>query len=147
MLTRERVWELISQLIIELIDYCFVPYNRNCIMMANISLPNSMIVGNAKKSFRDTIVIQHEMLLAELLQEYSEKKGYLKFRVISRAVNGAIVSFAEHSEFLMAELYSNKDKETAMNYAKGHLKNYLLYSLKNIDLMEDLTNVEKYRKL
>ena len=115
--------------------------------MANISLPNSMIVGNAKKSFRDTIVIQHEMLLAELLQEYSEKKGYLKFRVISRAVNGAIVSFAEHSEFLMAELYSNKDKETAMNYAKGHLKNYLLYSLKNIDLMEDLTNVEKYRKL
>ncbi len=144
-LTKDALWELIRQLVSDLIDYCFVPYNRACLMMVNISLPNSPIVGKAKKSFQDTIVMKHEMLLAELMQEYSERKGYLKFRVISRAVNGAIVSFAEHSEFLMAELYSNEDAETALMYAKGHLKNFILNSLKNVDSMEDLMHVEKYK--
>ena len=144
-LTKERLWELISQLVSELIDYCFVPYNRECIMMVNISLPNSPIVGKAKKSFQDTILAKQEMLLAELLQAYSERKGYLKFRVISRAVNGSIVSFAEHSEFLMSEVYSNKDKDQALAYAKGHLKNFVLTSLKNIDTIEDFSNVEKYK--
>ena len=143
-LTRERVWELIRKLVGELIDYCFVPYNRAFLMMLNVTLPNSRIVSNAQKLFQDTIVEKHEMLLAQLLQDYAERKGYLKFRVISRAVNGAIVSFAEHSEFLMSELYSNQDSAAALTYAKGHLKNFLLNSLKNIDSMEDFTKVEKY---
>lgn len=143
-LTKEHVWELIEQMVIDLIDYSFVPYNRACIVMLNIALPNSQIVETANKSFQDVILIQHEIFMAQLLSEYAEKKGYLKFRVISRAVNGAIVSFAEHQDFLLSEVYSNEDRENAILYAKGHLKNYILNSLKNIDLMEDITNVEKY---
>lgn len=85
--------------------------------------------------------------MAQLLQDYAERKGYLKFRVISRAVNGAIVSFAEHQDFLMSEVYVHDDQENqeaAVTYAKGHLKNFILNSLKNIDHMSDITNVEKY---
>ena len=144
-LTKENVWKLIKELIVDLIDYCFDPYNRACIMMVNVSLPNSRIVEIAKKQFQDTIVIQHEMFLAQLLQEYAERKGYLKYRVISRAVNGAIVSFAEHKEFLISELYSSEDRDQALYYAKGHLKNFILNSLRNIDSIVDITNVEKYK--
>ena len=144
-LTKDELWKLIDKLISELIDYCFVPYHRICIMMANVTLPNSPIVEKANKEFEKTIVVQHEMLLAQLLEDYSDRKGYLKFRVISRAVNGSIVSFAEHNEFLMDEIYLNKDADTALHYAKGHLKNFILSSLKNIDSIEDLTGVEKYK--
>jgi len=145
-LTKENSWDLIRQLVTELIDYCFVPYNRMCIMMVNVELPNSQIVENARKSFQDILLKRHEMLLAQLLQVYADRKGYLKFRVISRAVIGSIVSFAEHSEFLMAEVYSNQNSEMVLTYAKGHLKNYTLSSLKNIEAMSDFTNVEKYQK-
>lgn len=148
--TKENIWELIEQMVVDLIDYSFVPYNRACIMMLNISLPNSRIVENANRSFQDVILKQHEIFMAQLLQDYAERKGYLKFRVISRAVNGAIVSFAEHQDFLMSEVYlhetheDNDDREAAVTYAKGHLKNFILNSLKNIDDMKDITNVEKY---
>lgn len=145
--TKENIWELIEQMVIDLIDYCFIPYNREFIMMLNISLPNSRIVETANQSFQDVILIQREVFMAQLLQDYAERKGYLKFRVISRAVNGAIVSFAEHQDFLMSEVYIHEDhddKETAVTYAKGHLKNFILNSLKNIDIMKDITNVEKY---
>lgn len=148
--TKEHIWELIEQMVNELIDYSFIPYNRACIMMLNITLPNSVIVENASKSFQDVILEQHEIFMAELLQDYAERKGYLKFRVISRAVNGAIVSFAEHQDFLMSEVYVHKNRadhgenDLAVTYAKGHLKNFILNSLKNIDIMKDITKVEKY---
>lgn len=140
--TKECAWELIKQLVCELIDFCFVPYNRMCVMMVFIELPNSKIVEKAKNTFCDTLLVQQELLLAQLLQEYSGKKGYLKFRVISRAVNGSIVSFAEHNEFLMSEIYSNNDTKK-LEYAKGHLKNLMLNSLRSIDSIEDYMNVEK----
>lgn len=145
--TKEHIWELIEQMVNDLIDYSFIPYNRACIMMLNISLPNSPIVENANKAFQEVILKQHEIFMAQLLQDYAERKGYLKFRVISRAVNGAIVSFAEHQDFLMSEVYVHDDQENqeaAVTYAKGHLKNFILNSLKNIDHMSDITNVEKY---
>lgn len=142
--SREWAWKLINQMLCEFIDYCFDPYHRNCIMMVNVALPNSMIVANAKRSFAETLSEKQERFLAQLLEDYCGKKGCLKYRVISRAVNGAVVSFAEHNELLMSEVYSNREPEQALIYAKGHLKNFILNSLQRIDSMEDITHVEKY---
>ena len=140
--TKELAWELIHKLVGDLIDYCFVPYNRMCIMMLNIELPNSKIVDNARQTVQKTILAQQEILLAQLLQDYSEKKGSLECRVISRAVNGAIVSFAEHKEFLMTELYAAEDSTTLMK-SKEYLENLVLNGLQMIDNMKDYVNEEK----
>ena len=142
-LTKEAAWQLMEKQVLELIDYCLAPDNRSRIVMLNIALPESPIVDKACSSFQHTILEQQEMLLARLIDAYTGKRGILRARVISRAINGAIVSFAEHQEFLMNDVYANKDKEQAYRYAKGHLKNWIINSLKHLDEMEDLMKVEK----
>lgn len=142
-LNSENAWALIEKMIVDLIDYCLIPSNHACIMMLNIVLPDSWIVDTASKNFQNTILVQQELLLAQLIEAYSGKKAILRSRVISRAVNGAIVSFAEHQEFLMNDVYANEESEKALEYAKGHLKNFILNSLRHVDKIVDFTNVEK----
>ena len=140
-LTKEKAWELIGRHIDNLIDFCFVPQNRGKLMMLNVIVPDSVIVKKANATFQNTVLRKDELLLTQLIQCYSKKKGYLRARVVSRAVNGAIVSFSEHKDFLMTEVYSNSNPEQAAARTKNHLKNYVMNSIRTIDEMDEVSEI------
>lgn len=63
-----------------------------------------------------------EQLTADLLAAASEgRMNALKARVISRAINGAIVSFGEHPSFLLAEVRDGGE----VDFLKLYLRNFI----------------------
>ena len=70
-----------------------------------------------------------EMLLARLLLEVFQNKRFLHARTVSRAVNGAIITFAEHPDLLYNEVLTRQHKQ-ANEWMKGYLKNYIMGSLR-----------------
>jgi AcrR family transcriptional regulator len=134
---KETAWRLIQQVVGLQIDYCLEPSNREKIMMLYIVVPASKTAENLNLVFHTTVLHKIEMMLAQLIQIYSEKKGYLRSRTISRAVNGAIVSFSEHKDFLLNEVYVSEYSPNSINWMKEHLKGYILNSIQAADNLED----------
>lgn len=134
-LTKEEAAKLIAQVIDMQIDYCLDPDNRDKLMMLNISVPNSPIVSDSIKLLKNTVLNKIERLLAQLIQAYSNNKGYLRSRTISRAINGAIVSYAEHDSLLLDEVYLSKYAPYSLEWMKDHLKKFLIDS---IDVSDNL---------
>lgn len=128
-LTKEAALELIEQIIDTQIEYCLNPDNRDKIMMLNIAVPDSPIAEESIRLLKNTVMEKIERLLAQLIQAYSNNKGYLRSRTLSRAINGAIVSCAEHDSFLLDELYLSKYAPNSLEWMKGHLKKFLIASI------------------
>lgn len=136
-LDRQKAWELIERIVGIQIDYCLNPANRSKIMMLYIAIPESKLVDRVKQQLHNTVLHKIEMMLAQMIQIYSMKKGYLRSRTISRAVNGAIVSFSEHNDFLLNEVYISEYLPKSVTWMKSHLKEYILNSIKAADEIED----------
>lgn len=128
-LTKEAAARLIGQVIDMQIEYCLNPENRDKLMMLNVSVPDSPIVENSIKLLKNTVLNKIERLLAQLIQAYSKNKGYLRSRTISRAINGAIVSYAEHDSLLLDEVYLSKYAPHSLEWMKEHLKKFLIDSI------------------
>jgi AcrR family transcriptional regulator len=136
-LDRDTAWRLIERIVDLQINYCLEPGKRRRIMMLYIKVPDSKGVEKLNLALHNTVLHKIEMMLAQLIQIYSSKKGYLRSRTISRAVNGAIVSFSEHKDFLLNEVYIGEFSPNSVTWMKGHLKDYILNSIKYADNIDD----------
>lgn len=136
-LDRDTAWRLIEKIIDLQIDYCLNPANRSKIMMMYIIVPESKKSEEMNAILQSTVQHKIEMMLAQLIQIYSQKKGYLRSRTISRAVNGAIVSFGEHRNLLLDEVYVGKHSPNSIEWMKGHLKDFVFNSIKAADAIDD----------
>ena len=136
-LTKKKAAELIERVIDMQIEYCLNPSNRDKLMMLNVSLPDSPIVEDSIKLLKTTVLNKIERLLAQLIQAYSKNKGYLRSRTISRAINGAIVSYAEHDSLLLDEVYLSKYAPNSLDWMKEHLKKFLIDSIDVSDMIGD----------
>lgn len=136
-LDRDTAWSMIQEVVTMQIEYCLEPSNRAALMMLNIQVPDCKSVEGSLERLHLVVLNKIERILAQLIQAYSSKKGYLRARTISRAVNGAIVSFGEHREFLLNEVYVSAYSPNAVNWMKGHLKDYMLNSIRAADAVED----------
>lgn len=132
-ITREVAWTFIERIVDMQIDYCLDPDNRDRLMMMYVVIPNSKIVESASVNLQKATHHKIEELLARAIQLYSNKKGYLRSRTISRAANGAIVSFGEHNNFLLDEVYVSSHFPNSVTWMKKHLRDYILASIKAAD--------------
>lgn len=132
-MTREIAWTFIERIVDMQIEYCLDPDNRNRLMMMHLEIPNSKMVKSASANLQKVTYHKIEELLARAIQLYSNKKGYLRSRTISRAANGAIVSFGEHSSFLLNEVYISSYFPNSVTWMKKHLRDYILASIKAAD--------------
>lgn len=136
-LTKKEAARLIERVIDLQIEYCLNPENRDKLMMLNVSVPESPIVEGSIKLLKNTVLNKIERLLAQLIQAYSKNKGYLRSRTISRAINGAIVSYAEHDSLLLDEVYLSKYAPHSLEWMKEHLKKFLIDSIDVSDMIGD----------
>lgn len=136
-LSRKIAWNWIEKVVDIQIDYCLNPANRDRLMMLHVMAPESESIETANRMLHNTTLNKIEMMLAQLIQIYSNKKGYLRSRTISRAVNGAIVSFSEHNNFLLDEVYLSDYSPNSVEWMRGHLKEYVLNSIRAADNIDD----------
>ena len=134
---RDAAWSLIEEVVTMQIDFCMEPSNRANLMILNIVITDCKAVEQSCQRLQQTVRNKIEMMLAQLIQVYSTKKGYLRARTISRAVNGAIVSFGEHKAFLLDEVYIGSHSPHSVSWMKGHLKEYVLNSIRAADELPD----------
>lgn len=135
-MTRDIAWEMIGEIIDLQIDYCLNPENRDKLMMNGLILPDTEKGGQIASNLDCTVNTKIEKILAQLIQIYSEKKGYLRSRTISRAVNGSIVSFGEHNNFLLDEVYGGTHSPQAISWLKEYLKSYVRNSIRAADMID-----------
>lgn len=101
------------------IDFALDPDNYNDLM---IIFTQRMDAPADHDEVAGTITGTIEQLTADLLIAASDNKmSELKARTISRAINGAIISFGEHPELLMNEIREVKDDA----FIKLHLANFI----------------------
>lgn len=136
-MTRDIAWEMIGEIIDLQIEYCLNPDNRDKIMMTGMVLPDSEKGEQIVSGLNFTVNTKIEKILAQLIQIYSKKKGYLRSRTISRAVNGSIVSFGEHNNFLLDEVYGGTHSPQAIGWLKQYLKSYIRNSIRAADMVEE----------
>ena len=108
------------QLIVNLqIDFALNPDNYYDLMIIFAQKMDSPAEHDA---VTHAIIGKIELLAAELLAAASGgKMSMLKARTISRAINGAIISFGEHPDLLMVEVHDAGEDA----FAKLHLANFI----------------------
>lgn len=137
-LTKECVWKLIEQIIDFQIAYTFDINNIEKTQIINVHMFNENVRTSAKLA--QLTISKIEDTLAKLLQEVFVQKRYLHARTVSRAVNGAIISFAEHPELLLQEVLGSEYMPNAKVWMIEYVKNYIMDSLHNEALREDVGN-------
>ena len=126
-LTSEDAWRMIEMIVDAQIDYMSAPDNLWRVQIMNVHMFNESLPISANLA-RFTVE-KIEMLLARLLLEVFQNKRFLHARTVSRAVNGAIITFAEHPDLLYNEVLTSQHKQ-ANEWMKGYLKNYIMGSLR-----------------
>ena len=87
-----------------------------------------MNVRTFSEDIKTSAILSHmtiskiEDVFARLLQEVFANKRYLHARTVSRAVNGAIVSFGEHPDLLYAEVLGGSHMPDAQAWMKGYVR-------------------------
>lgn len=128
LLTEADAWRLIETIIDTQISYMSAPENLWRVQIMNVHMINETMPMSANLA-RFTVE-KIEMLLARLLLEVFQSKRFLHARTVSRATNGAIISFAEHPDLLVSEVLGSQHKH-ANEWMKEYLKNYLMDSLRH----------------
>ena len=71
-----------------------------------------------------------EDTLAALLREVFHQKKTLHAKTISRAVNGAIVSFAEHPDLLYNEVLESRYMPRTREWMEGYIRHFIMDGLR-----------------
>jgi len=132
--TEHDVWKLIEKIINTQLDFTLNLKNHDTVHIINVHKFNDNLRTSAKLAQLTKIKIEHT--LAELLREVFKQKKHLHTYTVSRAVNGAIVSFAEHPDLLLNEVLTSKYKPQSMEWMREYLKNYIMDSLHAESLRE-----------
>lgn len=126
--TEDDIWKFIEQIIDIQIDFTLDPKNIYAVQIMNVHVfsdrtrTSTKLVQLAKSKIEDT--------LAQLLREVFQQKKLLHAKTISRAVNGAIVSFAEHPDLLYNEVISGIYMPQSKEWMREYLKDYIMEGLR-----------------
>ena len=132
--TEEAVWRLIERIIDTQIEFTLNLKNLDAVKIINIHSFNENMRTSTKLAQLTKSKI--EDTLADLLRDVFKQKKRLHSLTISRAVNGSIVSFAEHAELLYNEVLNSKYMPQSKIWMKEYLKNFIMDSLRNEALRE-----------
>ena len=132
--TEEAVWRLIERIIDTQIEFTLNLKNLDAVKIINIHSFNENMRTSTKLAQLTKSKI--EDTLADLLRDVFKQKKRLHSLTISRAVNGSIVSFAEHTELLYNEVLNSKYMPQSKIWMKEYLKNFIMDSLRNEALRE-----------
>ena len=125
--TDEAVWSLIERIVDTQIAFTLDPKNLDAVQILNVHMFNDNTRTSAKLAQLTKSKI--EDTLAELLREVFKQRKRLHVITISRAVNGAIVSFGEHPDLLYNEVLSSKYMPQSKEWMREYIKNYIMDSL------------------
>lgn len=134
-LTEEKVWELIEKIIDTQIDFCMNTDNIDLVQMSNVHLFNENIKSSAMLA--QMTIGKIEDMLAKLFQEVFRNKRYLHARTVSRMVNGAIVSLAEHPDLLYTEVLQSEHMPDSQAWMSEYVKSFVMNSIHSEALNEE----------
>ena len=127
-LTEDAAWLLIEQIVDTQVAFSLDTHNADLVRIMNVRTFSEDIKTSAILSHMTISKI--EDVFARLLQEVFANKRYLHARTVSRAVNGAIVSFGEHPDLLYAEVLGGSHMPDAQAWMKGYVKDFIMHSLR-----------------
>ena len=127
-LTEDAAWLLIEQIVDTQVAFSLDTRNADLVRIMNVRTFSEDIKTSAILSHMTISKI--EDVFARLLQEVFANKRYLHARTVSRAVNGAIVSFGEHPDLLYAEVLGGSHMPDAQAWMKGYVKDFIMHSLR-----------------
>lgn len=127
--TQEDVWRLIEKIVDMQISFTL---ERDCVNRVQIMKIQSLNDENMRTSARLVQLTKNkiETTMADLLHEVFRQKRHLHCITISRAVNGAIVSFAEHPELLLDEVLKGSQMPQSKQWMQEYIKDYIMDSLR-----------------
>lgn len=126
--TKEIGWKLIEKIIDTQIEFSLNLDHVDLVQIMNVHMFNDNVKGSAMLA--QMTVNKIEDTLARLLQEVFENKRYLHARTVSRAVNGAIISFAEHPDLLYSEVLHGSHMPNSKNWMMEYIKNFAMNSIR-----------------
>ena len=126
--TSETAWELIEQIVDLQVAFSLDTGNVDLVRIMNVHMFNEDIKTSVLLA--QMTISKIEDTLARLLQEVFANKRYLHARTVSRAVNGAIVSFGEHPELLYSEVLGGSHMPKAQGWMKEYVKAFIMNSLR-----------------
>lgn len=125
--TEELAWELIERIVDIQIEFSLDTNNVSIVQLMNVHMFNDEIKTSAMLA--QTTVNKIEDSLARLLQEVFVNKRYLHVRTVSRAINGAIVSFGEHPDLLYSEVLQGTHMPDSKRWMTEYIKAFIMNSL------------------
>lgn len=126
--TEDAVWSLIEKIVDIQIDFVLNEKNIYAVQIMNVHVfsertrTSTKLVQLTKSKIEDT--------LAMMLRDVFRQKKTLHAKTISRAVNGAIVSFAEHPDLLYNEVFSSGYMPQTKEWMRAYIKNYIMDGLR-----------------
>ena len=126
--TEEAVWTLIEKVVDTQLRFVLDEKNLYAVQIMNVhafserNRTSAKLVQLAKSKIED--------MLAQMLRDVFRQKKMLHAKTISRAVNGAIVSFAEHPDLLYHEVMSSRYMPQTKEWMRDYIKNYIMDSLR-----------------
>jgi AcrR family transcriptional regulator len=134
-LNKETAHKYIERVIDLQIDFALNPDNQDKLLLVCMSMAKSFVYA-IKSDIAAILVQKIEHVLAVLITAYSGKPGYLRARTISRALNGAIVSFGEHGELLMNSAWNGKFAPKSAEWMRQYLKEFIMASIDAAEKIE-----------
>lgn len=132
--TEKDVWKFIEKIIDIQINFTLDIKNIYAVQIMNVHMfsdrtrTSTKLVQLTKSKIEDT--------LAQMLRDVFKQKKLLHVKTISRAVNGAIVSFAEHPDLLYNEVVTGQYMPQAKEWMREYIKNYIMESIHREALRE-----------
>lgn len=126
--TEEAVWRLIGRIVDLQIGFALDEKNLFAVQIMNVHIfsernrTSTKLAQLTKSKIEDT--------LAALLREVFRQKKTLHAKTISRAVNGAIVSFAEHPDLLYNEVLESRYMPRTREWMEGYIRHFIMDGLR-----------------
>lgn len=140
-MTMEKAWEYIEFFIDRQLETALIPNRHDWLLMVSTRglSPNA----NDTKMVSDFLLHKIEIPLALLIMDMKKNIHYLQARTISRAINGAIISFGEHQDLLMDEVINGSKMPDSYFWMKNYLKRFILDGLAALDENHDRESISE----
>ena len=125
--TEETGWMLIEKIIDTQLEFILNTDNADVVQIMNVHMFNENVKGSMLLA--QTTIGKIENTLARLFQEVFQNKRYLHARTVSRAVNGALVSFAEHPDLLYSEVLQGTHMPESQKWMTEYIKKFIMNSI------------------
>lgn len=128
-ISRESAWDLICELIDHQLYVAFDFPNNDFLTLLYWE---QMYHPDNYFPITEVIYQKAEHALALLLMEYTGIKDYQWAIIISRTINGSIISHGEHPLFLKQALSMDDTEKAPPSHIKESVRSYILNSIRNL---------------